>query len=108
MRINFLLLCFLLLLIEQDLFAQNCPPNIDFEKGDFSSWQAFLGNTVADFGKNTINLKPSSATTGRHEIITGPSSRKDPYGNFPVFCPYGGKYSVKLGNDLTGAEAEGL
>jgi gliding motility-associated-like protein len=32
----------------------------------------------------------------------------DPYGKFPTLCPYGGNYSVKLGNNLTGGEAEGL
>ena len=33
---------------------------------------------------------------------------KDKYGNFPVVCPFGGNYSVKLGNDLNDAEAEGI
>ncbi len=32
----------------------------------------------------------------------------DPYGNFPVVCPFGGNYSVKLGNENTGADAEGV
>jgi gliding motility-associated-like protein len=108
MKIKFLLLSFLLLFM-QDLFAQSCPPNIDFEKGNFSSWQAYQGNTEARLGKNIINLDTSSPASGRHEIITAASlPRKDPYGNFPVLCPYGGKYSVKLGNNLPGAEAEGL
>ena len=108
MKINFLLLS-AVLFIMQDVFAQGCPPNLDFEKGDFSTWQAFIGNTEASLGKNIINLDTSLPISGRHEIITAASlPRKDPYGNFPVFCPYGGKYSVKLGNNLTGAQAEGL
>ncbi|MBS1564865.1 MAG: gliding motility-associated C-terminal domain-containing protein [Bacteroidetes bacterium] len=36
------------------------------------------------------------------------SSGTDPYGLFPKLCPYGGNYSVKLGNDGTGAQAEGM
>ncbi|HEX8356512.1 MAG TPA: hypothetical protein VF610_03835, partial [Segetibacter sp.] len=35
-------------------------------------------------------------------------TKTDPYGNFPVVCPFGGNYSVKLGNDATGGEAEGI
>src|SRR5688500_12339421 len=86
-----------------------CPPNLDFEKGDFSNWQCFTGS-VSSFGTtNLISLSASSPSSNRHEIITASSApRKDPYGNFPVFCPYGGKYSVKLGNAESGAGAEGL
>jgi gliding motility-associated-like protein len=32
----------------------------------------------------------------------------DPYGGFPKVCPYGGNYSVRLGNDLSGSEAEAI
>ncbi|MES2880897.1 MAG: PKD domain-containing protein [Bacteroidota bacterium] len=77
--------------------------------GDFSSWQCFTGRTYTDSNKNKITLNPSSAIPGRHEIIkAGTLPKNDPYGNFPVFCPYGGGNSVKLGNTGVGAEAEGL
>ncbi|MFP5042725.1 T9SS type B sorting domain-containing protein [Parasediminibacterium sp. JCM 36343] len=35
-------------------------------------------------------------------------TKMDPYGNFPVVCPFGGNYSVKLGNENNGSEAEGI
>ena len=90
-------------------WAQTCPPNIDFEKGDFSNWECFVGNTYSDNGKNYIKLDPSLPIPGRHDIITAATSQPlDFYGGFPKLCPYGGSYSVKLGNDNTGAEAEGL
>lgn len=89
--------------------AQSCPPNLDFEKGDFSGWECFTGKATVSGTKNVIVLNPSGMVAGQHEIITAATApRKDPYGNFPVFCPYGGKYSVKLGNSASGAEAEGL
>jgi hypothetical protein len=54
-------------------------------------------------------LTPSPPTPGRHEIITASTTGSlDFYGGFPKLCPYGGTYSVKLGNDNTGAQAEGL
>ncbi|MBC7904946.1 MAG: hypothetical protein H7Y27_16080, partial [Gemmatimonadaceae bacterium] len=90
-------------------FGQTCPPNIDFETGDFSSWECSIGTTTAANGKNQINLTPSPPTKSRHEILTTASMPTlDKYGRFPRLCPYGGKYSVQLGNDVTGAQAEGL
>jgi gliding motility-associated-like protein len=86
----------------------NCPPNIDFELGDFSSWQCFTGTTFVTTGNvNVISLTPSPPTLDRHEIVTA-TSGNDPYGNFPKLCPYGGLYSVRLGNTGVGNEAEGL
>ena len=100
------------LIIFQIAFSQNqsCPPNIDFEVGDFSSWECFTGRTsVNSRGQNVITLNPSPPTANRHEIISAATPvQNDYYGNFPKLCPYGGKYSVKLGNEQTGAEAEGL
>lgn len=89
--------------------AQNfCPPNIDFERGDFTGWKCAIGSTSVNDSLNIISLTPSPPTPGRHEIISDTTQRKDYYGNFPIRCPYGGKYSVKLGNMNTGAEAEGI
>lgn len=98
-----------LLAIAQKSAAQSCPPNIDFEDGDFSNWECFTGKTAEVNGKNAINLTLSGPVSSRHEIISAASPNKlDPYGRFPTLCPYGGNYSVKLGNNQTGAEAEGM
>ncbi len=88
--------------------SQTCPPNIDFEIGDLSNWQCFTGNTYVAANQNVINLTPSGPTANRHQIITTATAGMDQYGNFPTLCPYGGGYSVKLGNNSSGSEAEGL
>jgi gliding motility-associated-like protein len=73
--------------------AQTCPPNIGFEDGNFGFWE----------------LDPSGPTSFalRHELVTA-ASGNDPFGEFPMLCPYGGNYSVKLGNEQTGAETESI
>jgi gliding motility-associated-like protein len=89
-------------------FAQSlCPPNIDFEQGDFTNWQCYTGTTSLSGGNNVINVTPSVPTTGRHTIL-GPSyaGQNDQYGQFPVLCPNGSNYTVKLGNNGTGSQAE--
>ncbi len=93
--------------------AQTCPANLDFESGTFANWQCFIGSTqtVVDSSgtvQNQITLNPSRPITNRHVIISKASNPIDPYGGFPTLCPYGGKYSVKLGNDSIGAQAEGF
>jgi len=110
MKRAFLLLNLFFFLSFSFSWSQTCPPNIDFEKGDFSSWECLVGQTSSNNGQNLISLQTTtSPIPGRHEILTLDSiSAKDPYGNFPKLCPYGGTYSVKLGNDQTGSEAEGL
>ncbi|MCC7030212.1 MAG: hypothetical protein IT257_07900 [Chitinophagaceae bacterium] len=40
----------------------------------------------------------------RHALQTGNGT--DSYGLFPVVAPGGGNYSIKLGNDLSGSQAE--
>lgn len=91
------------------MVAQNCPPNIDFESGTFDGWQCSIGNTEVINGKNVINLIPSPPEKRRHELITkNDAPLLDVYGQFPRLCPYGGNYSVKLGNESVGAQAEGI
>lgn len=83
-------------------FAQ-CPPNIDFESGDFTGWQCYTGT----FSMGNLILNPTPPTANRHEIIPGNLPfLVDPYGNFPQHCPNGSNYSVKLGNNSAGGEAE--
>ena len=109
MRTLSLLLSLTVNLFCSSLLAQTCPPNIDFERGDFSNWECFIGSTLVVNGQNVIKLDLSPPVPGRHDIITAGSGQVlDFYGGFPTLCPYGGTYSVKLGNDNIGAEAEGL
>jgi gliding motility-associated-like protein len=87
----------------------SCPPNLDFENGNFDNWECFTGKTDTINGKNRMNLVPSPPTPDRHTIISAASNPgKDPFGNFPKICPYGGNYSIKLGNEITGSECEAI
>jgi len=89
--------------------SQTCPPNLDFEFGDFTNWQCFIGNTDTIGGKNRMTLNPSAPVLNRHEIISASANPGlDPYGGFPKLCPYGGDFSVKLGNEAVGGEAEAI
>jgi gliding motility-associated-like protein len=104
-----LFLLLLQCLLVAGVFSQSCPPNLDFEKGDLSNWKCSIGSTYAVGSQNFIDLVDTIPIPGRHEIISANTPDKmDPYGNFPKLCPYGGDYSVKLGNNLTGNEAEGI
>jgi gliding motility-associated-like protein len=90
-------------------YSQSCPPNLDLEKGDLSGWQCSVGITQSPGSVNEIILTDTTPMPGRHEIISEQSAEQlDPFGNFPTLCPYGGKYSVKLGNMATNGEAEGM
>ena len=90
-------------------FSQSCPPNIDLEAGNFSGWNCFAGSTSVNGNQNVITLSPTAPLPGRHEIISAASMPvMDEYGDFPRLCPYSGNYSVKLGNNNTGNQAEGM
>ncbi|MEO6730865.1 MAG: PKD domain-containing protein [Ferruginibacter sp.] len=108
MNTNTLTLLLFCLFASATGFTQDCPPNIDFENGDFSDWQCFTGTTSSQAGKNTITLASSLPLANRHTIISSTNTGLDPYGKFPMLCPYGGNYSVKLGNNGTGGQAEGV
>ncbi|HUR66477.1 MAG TPA: hypothetical protein VMZ03_08990, partial [Chitinophagaceae bacterium] len=91
--------------------TQQCPPNIDFETGTFNGWTCYTGNVYASPPNgNIINLSPSGPRAGQHTMYSAAADggTRDPFGNFPVICPNGSGYSVKLGNTTGGAEAEGL
>lgn len=77
----------------------SCPPNLDFENGNFSNWQLYTG-TCCPISTTTL----SGAVSGRHTLTSG--SATDPYGGFPVVAPGGGSYSLKLGNNINGGQAE--
>jgi gliding motility-associated-like protein len=108
-RALFFLCC---LFFFKNFAAAQCPPNIDFELGDFSSWECWIGTTAEVAGKNVITWNPNGPVrpvNGRHTIYNSvPGAGRDPYGNFPINCPNGSGTSIKLGNNLGGAQAEGV
>ena len=76
-----------------------CPPNIDFNAGNFTNWTCYTGSCCPI---NTPTL--SGPVANRHTITNGIAT--DPYGGFPIVAPGGGTYSLKIGNDQTMAQAE--
>ena len=101
---------FLFMLPAHDAFSQNvnCPPNIDFETGTLDHWDCSIGHVDTVMGASQITLTPCDPTPGRHEIIDFNTAGFDAYGDFLEASPYGGRYSVKLGNTSVGKEAEGI
>jgi gliding motility-associated-like protein len=90
----------------QGLNQGNCPNNIDFEFGNFTNWQCFISTvTPGPVYATFINSGPLNS---RHNILNVLNSTGviDPYGKFPVLCPNGSGYSVKLGNEGTARQAE--
>ena len=80
------------------------PPNIGFENGTFQNWQCDTGGISSS---GTIQVLPVAPVDNRQTMIGAnyyPST--DPYGGFPTLCPYGGNYSIRLGNEQVGARAE--
>lgn len=93
-----------ILLLNVYAFAQS--PNIGFENGTFDNWTCSAGKISPD---GVISLNVTGPVATRHTIF-GPEAKTvlDPYGQFPVLSPNGSKYSVRLGNDGIGAQAEQL
>ncbi len=82
-----------------------CPPNLDFEQGDFSNWSCQAGIVNLD---GSLSLNPSPPIPGQHTIITAATAGTDPWGFFPENCPNGSGYSVKLGNSGGNHQAESI
>ena len=81
-----------------------CPVNIGFETGTFQNWECSAGEVNHN---GVVNILAQGVLADRHVMIKNDGQNKlDPYGHFPVNCPNGSKYSIKLGNDNTGAQAE--
>jgi gliding motility-associated-like protein len=84
-----------------------CPPNIDFENGNFSNWQTNVGTTYSLNSTNILNLPAGTwlinTNTANRQVLKDRNSvppGTDFYGGFPVNPPGGGgRYSLKLGND---------
>lgn len=96
---RFILFILALLLSTQGYGQSACPPNIDFELGNLTYWNFYIGSCCPISTPNN-----SGPVTNRHTLTSG--SANDPYGGFPIVSPYGGNYSLRLGNDSIGAQAE--
>jgi gliding motility-associated-like protein len=89
--------------------AQDCPPNIDFEQGNFNGWTCYTGTGNVVNGQNVLNLSNSGGPIpGRHTLYAANSGEVDEFGGFSVNCPNGSGYSIRLGNSQAGGEAEGI
>ncbi|MES2332753.1 MAG: gliding motility-associated C-terminal domain-containing protein [Bacteroidota bacterium] len=82
-----------------------CPVNLGFESGTFDNWQCVAGK-IDLFGK--VTTSPTAPLATRHTIYPKSSKELDKYGGFPVACPNGSNYSIRLGNDSTGGQADGV
>ena len=104
-----LIACTLFCALPGYVFAQ-CPANIDFEKGDFSSWTCYTGNVSSVNDVNVINFNYAGGPVfNRHTMYSAiGGGGLDPYGGFPVNCPNGSGHSIRLGNNSAGREAEGV
>jgi gliding motility-associated-like protein len=92
-------------------YSQECPPNIDFENGNFNGWNCFAGSVSAATGSNVITLTNTGGPVpDQHTMFSSATDFGvlDYYGNFPVLCPNGSGFSVKLGNNTGGGRAEGM
>ncbi|MFN9710450.1 MAG: hypothetical protein ACK55K_03485, partial [Bacteroidota bacterium] len=86
----------------------SCPPNLDYEFGNFINWETNTGKVTTDVTRQvnilTQDLSPWSAGAGlasRHELMNRQAlPAVDKYGGFPVNPPNGGgQYALKLGSD---------
>ncbi len=92
----------LALFINNNVVAQKCATNIDFENSDLLFWNC-------DTGRSSITGNtyfPVSDIPNRHTVIRNNPLNLDPYGKFPINCPNGSGYSLQLGNNGTGAQTE--
>jgi len=81
-----------------------CPPNLGFEEGSFNHWECYSGK-VDTVG--AIKVNSTAPQYDRHTLYKASTYQViDPYGEFPVNCPNGGSYSVKLGDHDIGAQAD--
>lgn len=93
-----------LIAFTSNLNAQLCPENIDFENNNFNNWKIYSGS----ISTTSLNLDDiPQPIFGRHNIISDKNAI-DPYGQFAIVPQNAGNCIVKLGNNGTGAQAEGV
>jgi hypothetical protein len=68
------------------------------ESNSLMGWNCYTGSCCP------INSSVLGVVANRHSITSG--NAIDSFGGFPIVCPTGGLYSLKLGNDSAGAQAE--
>ena len=86
--------------------ANDCLPNIGFETGTLSLWDCSSGTILRD---GSLSLTATGPVTDRHTVIKNSYPQQlDQWGGFPVNCPNGSGYSVRLGNSIAGGQAEGM
>jgi gliding motility-associated-like protein len=98
---------FILLLIGVRVYGQSLPTNIGFEEGSINGWNCRIGSIDGD---GNLKLFDSQQIKERHTLLNkvDDGAKKDYYGNFPVLCPNGSDYSVRLGNEEVNSQAESL
>ncbi|HEX2683139.1 MAG TPA: hypothetical protein VHL77_04370, partial [Ferruginibacter sp.] len=107
----------IMLLIGNKLILAQCPPNIDFEQGNFNGWECWVGHAYNQSNKNVIlwddapgPVNPALYPTRFQMMSNPPGNGRDPFGMFPRNCPNGSGHSIQLGNaDIPGNhQAEGV
>jgi len=101
------LLVFFLFLLYSIQTAAQCPPNLGFETGTFDNWTCISGKI--DSLSPAFITSVTGPRTNRHTIFKNTfPQQKDRYGGFPVNCPNGSNYSIRLGNDSVGGQIDGV
>lgn len=100
-------ICLLVTIVTPQLTAQSsCPVNIGFENGNFNNWLCQDGFVNAN---GVISFTQSQPVNGKHTLLKNAAPQaRDTFGGFPVNCPNGSGYSIKLGNGGAGSEAQGI
>lgn len=83
-----------------------CPSNIGFENGTLDYWECLSGFVLRD---GSLSLTGGGPVNDRHTINSSFfATDLDTYGGFPVNCPNGSGYSIRLGNSSAGGQAESV
>ncbi len=101
-------LLFLILIFSNILTAQDCPVNIDFEKGNFDGWTCYDGSVSDGGGVNVFSLFETGGPMNDKHTIIPANSGVDPFGGFSMSSPNNSAYSIRLGNASGGGQAEAI
>ncbi len=89
-----------------------CPVNGDFESGNYSNWNYYVGTCCPIAATSSVSTPPTSTYIPCSFALTGPSpavspvivTGVDPFGGFPVVG--NGVYSLRIGSNRTNYWAE--
>jgi gliding motility-associated-like protein len=104
MKFNFKVIvsiCIATIAYTQLVYSQANCNNVDFEDGNFTNWIGSTG-TCCPISTPTNGIVPA-----QHSVVSG-AGFDVVVPTLPIVSPFGGTYSVKLGNENTGAQAEKL